>query len=129
MSASPIAAALVAALAAAASSPAPASPVAAPVQVVVLYSHGYQPSPIRLAAGRAVTLHFVNRAGKRHDFTAPGFFRSARILSGNAPGGKVDLGPGMNRSVTLVPARGTYAVRCTRPLHKLLGMRATVVVG
>ncbi|HET7817116.1 MAG TPA: cupredoxin domain-containing protein [Sphingomicrobium sp.] len=129
MSASRIAAALLAPLAAAASAPAPASPVAAPVQVIVLYSHGYQPSPIRLAAGRAVTLHFVNRAGKRHDFTAPAFFGAARALSGNAAGGKVDLAPGASRTVTLVPVAGSYRVRCTRPLHKLLGMKATIVVG
>lgn len=129
MSASRIALAVLAPLAAAAFAPAPASPVAAPVQQITLYSHGYRPSPIRLAAGRAVTLHFVNRAGKRHDFTAPAFFAAARILSGNAAGGKVDLGPGASRSVTLVPARGTYRVRCTRPLHKLLGMSGTILVG
>lgn len=129
MSASRKAASALISLAAAASAPAGASPVATPVQVVVLYSHGYRPSPIRLAAGRAVTLHFVNRAGKRHDFTAPAFFGAARILSGNVAGGKVDLAPGASRSVTLVPAGGAYRVRCTRPLHKLLGMSATIVVG
>lgn len=129
MSASRIAAAALLSLAATASIPALASPVAAPVQVVALYSYGYRPSPVRLAAGRAVTLHFVNRAGSRHDFSAPDFFRMARILSGNAPGGKVELARGQSRSVTLVPTAGTYRVRCTRPFHKLLGMSATIVVG
>lgn len=128
MSASRFAAAALLSLAAAASVPAIANPVAAPVQVVTLYSYGYQPNPIRLAAGRAVTLHFVNGARNRHDFTAPDFFGSARILSGSAPAGKVDLARGQSRSVTLIPAAGRYRVRCARPFHKLLGMSATVVV-
>ena len=42
-----------------------------PVQQILLYSYGYTPSPIVLAAGKPVTLTFVNRAGKGHDFTAP----------------------------------------------------------
>lgn len=104
------------------------SPVAAPVQTIVLRSYAYAPATIHLAAGKAVTLHFVNRAGKGHDFTARRFFRSARILAGSAPGGEVDVGPGRQRSVTLIPAAGTYRVHCDRMFHKQMGMRGTIVV-
>lgn len=109
------------------SSQAPAVQVA-PVVTIELRSYAYAPAPIRLAAGKAVTLHFVNRAGKGHDFTAEKFFRASRILSGQVPGGEIDLGPGRSASVTLIPARGRYKVHCGRPFHKMLGMRSEIIV-
>jgi plastocyanin len=105
-----------------------AQPVAAPAYVIALYSYGYQPNPIVLRAGRPVTLTFVNRAGKGHDFTAPKFFRSSRILAGNVGSGEVGMGPGQSRSVTLIPAAGRYGVHCGHPFHKVLGMRGDIVV-
>lgn len=111
-----------------AASPAPMTVTVTPAVVIDLYSYGYRPNPIRLAAGRPVTLTFVNRAGKGHDFTAPAFFRASRILAGNVAGGEVDLAGRRNATVTLVPAAGTYHVHCGRPFHKLLGMRGTIVV-
>lgn len=99
-----------------------------PVQVITLQSHSYSPTPIRLRAGQPVTLMFVNRAGKGHDFTAPEFFRSARILSGRVDNGEVDLGGGRSANVTLIPAAGRYPVHCGRPFHKMLGMRSTILV-
>ena len=106
-----------------------AGPAAAqPVQTVTLYSYGYAPKVIYLAAGRPVTLHFVNRAGKGHDFTARRFFRSAQILSGRVEGGEVDLRGRQSARVTLIPAAGRYPVHCGRPFHKTLGMRGTIVV-
>jgi plastocyanin len=103
-------------------------PVAAPVQGIALYSYGYNPDPIVLAAGKAVTINFVNRATKGHDFTATKFFRSSRIISGNVGEGEVDLGPGQSASVTLVPAAGRYKVHCGRPFHKMMGMNGDIVV-
>ena len=103
-------------------------PLAAPVQTIALYSYGYAPNPLRLRAGQAVTLHFVNRAGSRHDFTAERFFRSARMISGSPRRGEIDLRSGQSASVTLIPARGTYPVHCGRFFHKQLGMHGTVVV-
>lgn len=105
----------------------PAQPIQT-VQTVTLYSHGYSPRVLHLAAGRPVTLAFVNRAGKRHDFTARRFFHSARILSGRADGGEVDLGAGRSTSVTLIPAAGRYPVHCGYRFHKLLGMHGTIIV-
>ena len=101
---------------------------AQPVHTVTLYSHGYAPEVLQLAAGRPVTLTFVNRAGKSHDFIARRFFRSARILSGPVVNGEVDLRGGQVARVTLVPAAGRYPVHCGYPFHKLLGMRGTIIV-
>jgi plastocyanin len=105
---------------------APAS--AQPVQTIVLYSHGYAPNVIQLRAGRPVTLTFVNRSGKGHDFTARAFFASSRILSGRVSGGEVGMGPGQSRTVTLIPRAGRYKVHCSHFLHKQLGMKGTIVV-
>lgn len=106
-----------------------AGPAAAqPVQTVTLYSYGYAPQVLYLAAGRPVTLHFVNRSGKGHDFTARRFFDSARILAGRADGGEIDLHGRQSAQVTLIPAAGRYPVHCSHPFHKMLGMRGTIIV-
>ena len=104
------------------------APVAAPVQTVTMYSYGYAPNPLRLRAGRAVTLHFVNRSGSGHDFTAKAFFRAARLIAGAPRDGEIDLRRGGSASVTLVPARGTYPVHCGHFFHKQLGMHGTIIV-
>jgi len=104
------------------------TPGPSPAQTVTLFSYGYNPGTIVLAAGRPVTLTFVNRAGKGHDFSAPAFFRSSRIVAGSAPGGEVELAGGRTASVTLIPAAGRYKVHCGKPFHKVLGMRGEIVV-
>lgn len=98
------------------------------VRTIQLYSYGYQPDPIVLEAGRPVTLTFVNGAGKSHDFTAEKFFRASRIVAGAAPDGEVELDGGESTSLTLVPAAGRYKVHCGKPFHKLMGMRADIIV-
>lgn len=107
--------------------PATAQP-APPIQTVTLYTYGYAPQVLHLAAGRPVTLNFVNPSGKGHDFTARQFFRSARILSGRVTNGEIDLRGKQSAQVTLVPARGRYPVHCGYPFHKMLGMRGTIIV-
>src|ERR687890_795025 len=82
------------------SSPAPGQ---TSVQTISMWSYDFLPKPIHLAAGRPVTLTFVNRSGNGHDFTAKAFFANARITAGAAPGGEIELGPHQTRSVTLVP--------------------------
>jgi uncharacterized cupredoxin-like copper-binding protein len=101
---------------------------AAPVRVINVVSYYFAPAPIMLRAGQPVTLQFVNRAGKGHDFTATSFFHSARILSGHVEGGEVDLRPGQVANVTLIPAAGRYSAHCSHPFHKLLGMHTTILV-
>ena len=100
-----------------------------PAQLVVqVWSFGFGPRPIHLAAGRPVTLTFVNQSGSGHDFTAPGFFKRARILSGAAPEGEIELAPHQTRTITLAPAAGTYQAHCSHFLHKQMGMSDTIVV-
>ena len=51
----------------------------APEYDVLLTSYDIQPEVIRLRADQPVRLRFVNDSHQRHDFTARGFFRSARL--------------------------------------------------
>ena len=106
------------------------APAAAqPAQLVVqVYSYGFAPQPIRLAAGRPMTLTFVNQSGSSHDFSAPGFFANSRILSGDASDGEVDLPPHSSRSITLIPRAGTYHAHCSHFFHKQMGMSDLIVV-
>jgi plastocyanin len=99
-----------------------------PVQTISMWSYDFSPKPIHLAAGRPVTLTFVNRSGNGHDFTAKAFFANARITAGAAPGGEIELGPHQTRSVTLVPRAGTYKAHCGHFLHRQFGMEDVIVV-
>ena len=97
-------------------------------RTILVWSFGFSPSPIRLAAGQPVTLTFVNRSGVSHDFSAERFFASARITSGEARDGEVELGPHETATVTLIPRAGTYPAHCSHFLHKQMGMSASIVV-
>jgi plastocyanin len=105
--------------------PADAQPTGRTIDVASFY---FAPEPIRLAAGRPVTLTFVNRSGSGHDFTARAFFASSRIVAGSAPDGEIELRPHEARSITLVPRAGSYKAHCSHFLHKQMGMRALVIV-
>jgi plastocyanin len=105
-----------------------ADAVAAPPQQIQIYSYGYAPAPVLLAADQPVTLQFINRSGKSHEFSAPAFFAASRILAGSIHNGEIDLRGGESASVTLVPARGTYKVHCGHPFHSMLGMHTMLVV-
>lgn len=107
------------------SAPAPAQPA---VQRIDVANFAFAPRPIRLAAGRPVTLTFVNRSGSGHDFTARAFFASSRILAGSAPAGEIDLPGHVTRSVTLIPRAGSYQVHCSHFLHKQMGMQDLIIV-
>jgi plastocyanin len=106
------------------SAPALAQPAQLTIQV---YSFGFAPRPIQLVAGRPVTLTFVNQSGSGHDFTAPGFFQHAKIIAG-PHSDEVELRPHETKSITLVPARGTYQAHCSHFLHKQMGMSDMIVV-
>jgi plastocyanin len=108
--------------------PSAAVAAAPPVQTIELYSYGFKPAPITLSAGSEVTLKFVNSSTKGHDFTAPEFFAASRIVSGSVEKGEVDVRGGETKSVTLVPAAGTYKVHCGRMFHSTFGMHTTLVV-
>ena len=57
-------------------------------QTIELFSYGFRPGPIALAAGKEVTLKFVDTAGSGHDFTAPEFFAASRIVAGDVKEGR-----------------------------------------
>jgi plastocyanin len=99
-----------------------------PVYAIAVDSFSFAPKPIRLKAGQAVTLNFVNKSGSGHDFTAKTFFARSRIMSGAAPDGEVDLAPHQTVSLTLVPAVGTYKAHCGHFLHKQMGMTDSILV-
>jgi len=107
------------------SAAAPAQPAA---QTIYLTNFAIAPAPIHLAAGRPVTLTFVNRSGSGHDFTARKFFASARILAGAAPGGELEFAGNQSRTITLIPQPGTYAAHCSHFLHKQMGMSDQIIV-
>ena len=115
-----IAAALVAA--------APTSAAQAPPPIVPITLSGYygMPKIIHLAAGRPVTLEFVNRSWNKHNFAARSFFASSQILGGNVHKGNVTLEPREVERIVLIPARGTYRTSCV--LHRHLGMQGQIVV-
>ena len=107
-----------------------AAPAAAqPAQLVVqIWSFGFAPNPIHLAAGKPVTVTFTNRSGSSHDFKAPGFFQRSAIISGAIDGDQVELGPHETKTITLVPRAGTYQAHCSHFLHEQMGMIDQIVV-
>jgi plastocyanin len=111
--------ALAAALPLALAAPASAQPAEVTVYV---WSFHFLPKPLHLAAGRPVTLRFVNRSGSSHDFTAHAFFANAAIRAGDASEGEVELRPYETKTVTLVPRAGAYEAHCSHFFHKQMGM-------
>jgi plastocyanin len=108
--------------AAAAAQPGPAQ------LTVTVWSFGFAPRPIHLAAGRPVTLTFVNRSGSGHDFTAGAFFAASSITAGTAADGEIELGPHETKSITLVPRAGVYPAHCSHFFHKQMGMSDEIIV-
>ncbi len=97
-------------------------------QTIIVWSFGFSPHPIHLAAGRPVTLTFVNRSGSGHDFTAESFFANARMTAGSAADGEVELGPHETKTITLIPRAGTYPAHCSHFMHAMFGMKDQIVV-
>jgi uncharacterized cupredoxin-like copper-binding protein len=117
--------ALIAAIALAAPAAAQQTTAVLPVE---LYSYGYVPSPILLRAGVPATLVLKNVSGSGHTFKAKAFFAPARILNGTTMAGEIHVMPHQSKSITLIPARGTYPVHCSHFFHDQLGMHSLVYV-
>lgn len=96
--------------------------------VVQVWSFGFAPRPLHLAAGRPVTLIFVNQSGGGHDFTAREFFAASTISAGAAPGGRIALSGHETKSITLVPRAGSYDAHCSHFLHASMGMTEQIIV-
>ena len=103
---------------------------ARPVEVD-LASFAFSPSTIRLRAGEPVTLHLVNTGRGGHNFSASQFFAAANVrpeTMGRLHSGTIEVGSNSSADVTLVPAAGHYPLKCTHPLHSLLGMHGEIIV-
>ena len=98
---------------------------------VLLEPFDIEPGTLRLEAGRPVRLRFVNSGQRSLSFSAPGFFRAARIRSRDGDDladGSFRLEAGERRTIVLVPAAGRYRMRSDNFLHRLLGMSGTIIV-
>jgi plastocyanin len=98
---------------------------------LLLKPYAYEPATVRLEAGRPVRLRFVNSGQRALSFSAPAFFRAARIRSGDAEDladGSFRLAAGERRTILLVPAAGRYRMRSASLFHRLLGMSGRIVV-
>jgi hypothetical protein len=98
---------------------------------ILLHPFRYEPREIRLVAGRPIKLRFVNNGRANLSFSAPDFFRAARVRRRDARGlggGGFRLAPGERRTIALVPAAGRYRARSAFLLHRLRGMTALIVV-
>jgi plastocyanin len=98
---------------------------------VFLKPFAYEPREIRLQAGRVYRMRFVNSGQATLTLSAPGFFRAARVRSGDDQGlgdGTIRHAPGQRRTIVLVPSQGRYRMRSGNMVHRVLGMRGRIVV-
>jgi FtsP/CotA-like multicopper oxidase with cupredoxin domain len=98
---------------------------------VLLRPWAYEPRPIRLPAGRPVRLHFVNQSRATMAFSAPAFFRAARLRPRDGDvvrRGGFRLAPGERRSIALIAPPGRYPAHSSNLIHRLLGMSAEILV-
>jgi plastocyanin len=103
--------------------------LAQPAQVTVqVRSFGFAPRQLHLAAGKPVTLIFINQSGGGHDFTAREFFAASTISAGAAPGGRIAIPGHGTKTITLIPRAGSYEAHCSHFLHASMGMTDQIIV-
>ena len=110
------------------SAAAPGQPTAVSIE---MSNFKFAPDLIQLRAGTQITLHLRNASSGGHSFSAPAFFAAARIAPQSAAlvhNGMVDVPGGRAVDIALVPAAGSYKLRCTHTLHSTFGMKGTIVV-
>ncbi|HEY0012284.1 MAG TPA: cupredoxin domain-containing protein [Allosphingosinicella sp.] len=98
---------------------------------VLLQPFDIEPGELRLEANRPVRLRFVNSGQRSLSFSAPAFFRAARLRSGDADDlgdGSFSLEAGERRTILLVPRAGRYTMRSANFFHRLMGMKGRIVV-
>ena len=89
------------------------------------------PDALHLEARHPILLRIANDSGMAHDLTAPEFFRAAAMRPVDAArivGGKIALAPHQNVVISMIPSAGRYSMKCSRTLHRMLGMSGTIVV-
>jgi plastocyanin len=98
---------------------------------VLLEPFDIEPGELRLEANRPVRLRFVNSGQRSLSFSAPAFFRAARVRSGEGDDladGSFRLEAGERRTIVLVPRAGRYTMRSANFFHRLMGMKGRIVV-
>ena len=98
---------------------------------VLLSSFDIQPDEIELKAGEPVRFRFINNSTIPHSFSAGEFFRSGEVRPRDrrlVSSGKVEVQPGDEREVIIVPKAGRYSARCGSLYHRVLGMTARIIV-
>jgi len=110
------------------SAAATAQPAAVAVQ---LSNFKFAPSALHLKAAQPVTLHLQNASGSGHNFSAPQFFAAAKVDPRSAAlihNGTVELKGHQSVDIALVPAAGTYPLKCSHSLHAAFGMKGKIKV-
>jgi uncharacterized cupredoxin-like copper-binding protein len=99
---------------------------------VSLADYKFEPTTIRLSAGKPAILRLTNIAQQPHEFAAPEFFANAMIRSSDAQSinkeGEAEVAPGTHVDIGLVPKAGTYHLQCNKPGHAARGMQGTIIV-
>ncbi len=98
---------------------------------VLLSNLDIEPETIRLRAGEPVRFRFINNSTISHSFSSGDFFRKAEFRTRDADAvrdGSIQIGPGDEREVLMVPAPGRYSAHCSNLFHRIMGMRATILV-
>jgi len=83
---------------------------------VTMVDNRFHPDHLTFRAGHAYALHLVNRGKDMHEFTAPAFFKAARVRDASrlANGGTdVVVQPGQSATLVLIaPQAGQYPLSC-----------------
>ncbi len=99
---------------------------------ITLTNYAFSPGTLTLKSGTIYHLHFSNNGSKDHNFSAPEFFAASQVApedQAKMENGLVDLQSGQSADITVTPNRpGTYAVKCTHFMHKMMGMHGTIIV-
>ena len=98
---------------------------------IELSNFAFSPAALHLHQGRVYRLHFVNKGSGGHNYAARTFFSAAQIDPSDlaiVQKGTIELGKGEARDVRLVPAAGTYKVKCTHFMHSAFGMKGSITV-
>ena len=98
---------------------------------VLLSSFDIQPDPIRLKAGEPLRLRLTNNSTISHSFNAEAFFAKSDVRPREreiTKRGRIEVAAGETREILLVPVKGRYSARCGNLYHRLVGMRADIIV-
>lgn len=99
---------------------------------IALTDYAFAPNTLALKQGISYRLHFRNRAGKSHSFSAPEFFAASQVAAedgSRVEQGAVELAGGQEVDILVTPGRaGTYPFTCTHFMHSMMGMHGSIVV-